>query len=70
MRGERVSCTWDNLTTAERYNTLRIMEAYGGGFCQQLVRLIQLADSANTERLVHAFDHLIDKYQPKNWSTP
>ncbi len=60
--------TWDNLTIAEQYNTLTMMETYGGGFCQQLVRLIQIADTDNTRRLVETFDHLIDKYQPKNWS--
>lgn len=64
-----MSATWDSLTPEERYQTLRMMEDYGGGFCKALVRAMQLADSGNLRRLVEAFDHLIDKYQPKHWRT-
>ena len=61
--------TWDALTAEERYQTLKMMEDYGGGFCQAIVRAMQIADQGNLRLLVTTFDHLIEKYQPKNWRT-
>ncbi len=54
--------TWETLTNQERFDVLKKMNDYGGGFAQKLVAAWMVADSGNSIRLGIAFDHLVKKY--------
>lgn len=43
---------------------------YGGGFAQQLGKLIVKADSGNRERIEKAFPDYLERYKPENWQLP
>lgn len=60
---------WDSLTEQERFTTVMNMRNYGGDFAGHIAAAWQVADSGNARRLAAAFPDLIERYQPKNWST-
>lgn len=57
---------WSNMTSQQQWQTVNNMKQYGGGFASAIGEAWMLADSHNTARLVEAFPHLIDKYNPVN----
>jgi len=58
---------WETMTEQERFDTLKAMEVYGGGFAGRLAEAWQVADSFNSNRLAAAFPDLIAKYSSEDW---
>lgn len=58
---------WETMTEQQRYDMLRAMEVYGGGFASHLAKAWMVADSYNSNRLAAAFPDLIAKYSTGDW---
>lgn len=58
---------WNQMTEQERFNCLKAMEIYGGGFASRLAEAWQWADSSNSKKLAEAFPGLIAKYSTGEW---
>jgi hypothetical protein len=55
---------WNQMNDVQRFNTLRIMSNYGGGFVGALSDAWRLADSVNSAILGEAFSDIILRYGP------
>lgn len=60
---------WESMDDEARFYTLQNMGNYGGSFATNIANAWIVADSCNSARLAAAFPDLIEKFQPKNWST-
>ena len=46
----------------EKYEMLRAMKIYNGGFVNALAQCFEVADENNTERLIKAFPEYVKQY--------